>query len=109
MNNRERAASVAELVRQFSTAHVAQGESPETIASDMIAGILHWTMRESEMAGGDGRKPALAAARRGLSHFISEVHAEGDGGPRPDCYTLITVRTEGGLWVSETGYEDMIQ
>ena len=109
MNNRERAASVAELVRAFANKNVAPGEKPEAIAADMITGILHWAMREGEMAGEDGRKPALAAARCGLSQFISEVHAEGGTGPGPDCYTLITVRTEGGLWVSETGYEETVQ
>lgn len=109
MNNRERAASVAELVRQFASKHVANGEKPESIAGDMICNILHWVMRETEMAGDDGRKTALAAARCGLSHFISEVHASGPDDPGPECYTLITVRTDGGLWVSETGHEETVQ
>lgn len=109
MKNRERAASVADLARQFAEKHLAAGGKPETIAADLIAGLLHWTMRESEMAGDDGRKPALAAARRGLSRFIDEVHAEFGAGPAPECHTLITIRTEEGMWVSETGYEEYVR
>lgn len=109
MNNRERAASVADLVRQFASKHVAPGEKPEVVAGDLICNILHWVMHEGDMAGDDGRKPALAAARCGLSQFISEVHASPENELGPSCYTLITVRTAGGLWVSETGYEEMVQ
>jgi len=108
MNNRERAASVADLVRTFAAKQEVYDEPPAVVAAKMIAGILHWTMRESEMAGDDGRKPALAATRAGLTSFIDDVHRS-PANTSPSCYTLITVRTDGGLWVSETGFEDMIQ
>ncbi|UDF29362.1 UNVERIFIED_ORG: hypothetical protein LHK14_17890 [Roseateles sp. XES5] len=108
MLNRNRADGVAELVRQFASQPGAAYKTPEAIAADLIGGILHWVMRAGEMAGDDGRKPALAAARLGLGSFISDVHAS-PAGPKPACYTLITVRTDDGLWVSETGYEEVIQ
>ncbi|NEH72291.1 hypothetical protein [Rhizobium leguminosarum] len=107
MINRQRAASVDNFVRQFAAER--EHEGVEKIAADMIGGILHWVMRNAEMAGDDGRKPALAVARIGLSSFISDVHRI-EGVPKaPECYTLITVRTEEGLWVSETGYEELVQ
>jgi hypothetical protein len=107
MTNRERATSVANLVQQFA---IERGENNvQKIAADMIGGILHFVMREAEMNGEDGRAPALKAARIGLSSYISDVHHAEGGNPPPDCYTLITVRTEEGLWVSETGYEEHIQ
>lgn len=108
MLNRTRADGVAELVHKFAADGMADGKTPEKIAADLIGGILHWVMRTGEMAGDDGRKPALAAARLGLGSFISDVHATPTG-PKPSCYTLITVRTDGGLWVSETGYKEIIQ
>lgn len=109
MNNRDRAASVADLARMFASKSVAKGETEETIAADMIGNLLHWVMRETEMAGGDGRKAALAAIRCGLSQFMSEVHEAGNQPGSANCYTLITARVNGGLWVSETGYEESIQ
>ncbi|MCV9960756.1 hypothetical protein OIU34_02490 [Pararhizobium sp. BT-229] len=109
MKNRERADSVVDLVHAFAKDRVSGGEAIETVAADMIGSILHLVKRTHEMSGGDGRKHALAAARGGLSGFISDVHARNALDPNPECYTLITVRTEGGLWVSETGFEDVIQ
>lgn len=109
MKNRERADSVADLVRAFAQKHVAPNEAIETVAADMIGSILHLVKRTHELSGGDGRTHALTAARGGLSGFISEVHSSGPEDPGPECYTLITVRTDGGLWVSETGFEDVIQ
>ncbi|WP_434712979.1 hypothetical protein NMA58_08305 [Rhizobium sp. YTUHZ045] len=107
MITRERAASVDNFVRQFAAERMTDGV--EKIAADMIGGILHWVMRNAEMAGEDGRKPALGVARVGLSSFISDLHRI-EGNPKPpECYTLITVRTEEGLWVSETGYEELVQ
>lgn len=104
-----RTAAVAELVNKFAKDHVGQDATPATIASNLIREILLWTMRESEMAGDDGRKPALSAARAGLSWFVDDVHAVPEAGPRPDCYTLITVRTNEGLWVAETGHEEIVR
>ncbi len=109
MKNRERADSVANLVHGFANDRISDGETIETVAADMIGSILHLVKRTHEMSGGDGRKHALAAASRGLSGFIGDVHAPSPLAPRPECYTLITVRTDGGLWVSETGYEEVIQ
>ncbi len=107
MITRERAAGVDGFVRQFAAGR--EHENVEKLAAEMIGGILHWVMRNAEMQGDDGRKPALGVARAGLSGFISDVHRiEGDPKP-PETYTLITVRTEEGLWVSETGYEEHIQ
>ncbi|EJB02907.1 hypothetical protein Rleg9DRAFT_1721 [Rhizobium leguminosarum bv. trifolii WSM597] len=107
MITRERAASVDNFVRQFATGREHQGA--DKIAAEIIGSILHWVMRNAEMVGEDGRKPALGVARVGLSSFISDVHRiEGD--PKaPETYTLITVRTEEGLWVSETGHEEMVE
>lgn len=107
MITRERAASVDNFVRQFAAEREQDGV--DKIAAEMIGGILHWVMRNAEMAGDDGRKPALGVARLGLSSFVNDVHRVEGGESDPDCYTLITVRTEQGLWVSETGYEEMVQ
>lgn len=96
------------LLRQFAIDTQATNETAETIAAKAISAILHWTMRTGEAEGEDGRKIALASARRGLGDFITDVHTT-PLDPPPAAYTLITVRTEGGLWVSETGYEEVIQ
>lgn len=109
MTNRTRAAAVAELVHQFAKSHVGPTATPEAIASGLIRDILHWTMRESEMAGDDGRKTALATARSGLSCFIEDVHRIPGSVQIPSCYTLITVRTNEGLWVAETGHEEIVR
>jgi hypothetical protein len=109
MNNRNRAAAVAELVHQFAKTNTSPTATPEAIASGLIRDILHWTMRESEMAGDDGRKTALAAARSGLSWFIEDVHRTPGSAHLPSCYTLITVRTNEGLWVAETGHEEIVR
>ncbi|KQS95374.1 hypothetical protein [Rhizobium sp. Leaf386] len=108
MKTRERADSVAELVHTFAKDRVASGDKIEAVAADMISAILHLVTRTHEMGGDDGRKHALAAARTGLSGFISDMYST-PREPTPACYTLITVRTDGGLWVSETGFEEMIQ
>jgi len=99
---------VTDLIRQYAAHNGLLHTDAETIASQLIRSVLNVTMQAGEIEGIDGRKVALAAARRGLGGFISDVHTTPNS-PPPACYTLITVRTEGGLWVSETGYEEVIQ
>ncbi len=108
MKTRERADSVADLVHAFGKERIADGDKIEAVAADMISAILHLVTRTHEMGGDDGRKNALAAARTGLSGFITDIYSS-PREPAPACYTLITVRTDRGLWVSETGFEEMIQ
>lgn len=65
MNNRDRAASVADLARMFASKSVAPGETEETIAADMIGNLLHWVMRKptSPVATGANLlwRPSVAA------------------------------------------------
>jgi hypothetical protein len=108
MPNTQRAGGVADIVRQFAEHNELMNHDAETIVSRLVTAALHFAMYSGEMDGIDGRKVALAAARRGLGSFISDVHATPHD-PPPATYTLITVRTNDGLWVSETGYEEVIQ
>lgn len=109
MINQTQAASVNQLVFQFASENGAMNDDAAAIAGKMISAVLHWAMRSGETDGDDGRKTALSSARTGLTSFVADLHKIDDVQIEPYCYALITIRTEGGLWVSETGFEEMVQ
>lgn len=102
-----RANGAADIVRLFIERNELADKDAETIVSRLITSVLHFAMQAGEIDGDDGRMIALAAARIGLGRFVTDVHAV-PGAPPPEVYTLITLRTEGGTWVSETGYQEVI-
>lgn len=80
--------AVADIVRDYAAGNDLPLTDGETIAAKLIADTLHFAMRAGEMDGLDGRKVALAAARRGLGRFITDVHTA-PVAPPPAVYTLI--------------------
>lgn len=108
MPKTQRAGGVADIMRQFAEHNELMNQDAETIVSRLVTAALHFAMHAGEMDGEDGRKVALAAMRRGLGGFVDDVYRQPHS-PPPSSYTLITVRTDDGLWVSETGYEEVVQ
>lgn len=100
VTNAARADTVAVALATFAIATGTADEDPETIASDMIANILHWVAtqpRPVAATGGDrdGLTSALVAGRNGLTGFLCEHYAkDGDDiGPEMglggSCYGLL--------------------
>ena len=69
-------------------------DGASTIASYMLANILHW------VAVKQNREEALEAVRKAVSHFVSELT---NPFCDPDAWVRIKFECKGEVWHSQTG------
>jgi hypothetical protein len=111
MTNEERAAQVEGALEAFAqaTGLEIEADGPETVAGDMIAGILHWVQ---SISGGE-RNCALNAARSGIGHYVTESNidyaAKEVDELGPDAFVTIYVACDGENWWSTTGQGTVIR
>jgi len=111
MTNEERATQVEGALEAFAqaTGLVTDADGPETVAGDMIAGILHWVQ---SISGGE-RECALNAARQGIAHYVTETNidysAEDVDEVGPDAFVTINVSCDGEDWTSVAGQGTSIE
>ena len=109
MTNEDRAKQVGIALQAFAkaTGLKESEDGAETIAGDMIAGILHWVASRSPA---DGRLDVLHALRSGIGHYVSEHYGEIEGEELgPESIVLITVDCNGDHWHSETSVGESIE